>query len=463
MLKLHEDARYSRRELLRIGSLSLGGLSLAQLFSARANASEVPRGPGDKSVIFIFQQGGPPQFETYDPKPDAPSDIRTVTGITQTTVPGVFFGDTLRQLSQMAHKLTIVRSFQTENGGHNIRPLVGPESLNTNIGAIAARVLGSTHPQTGMPRNALLLPQSVCSDVTPGQGRGDLSSTTAVGPNYAPFVPGGPGPLMRDLRLNLPPDRFDDRRALLDQMDTLNRQMSRDAQFQSADQYQRQAAEVLLSGRVADALDLSREDRRLVAAYDTARYAARDNWSQANRGRRGYYTGHAKSLGKCLLMARRLCEAGSAFVTVHADYEGVWDFHADGNNLNVLDGMEAVGRSFDHAVAALINDIEARGLQDQIMVVACGEMGRTPRINRNGGRDHWGRLAPLLIYGGNAVPGRIIGQSTRDGGEPVNNPYNSRHLISTILHHLWDVPAVRLQPAFASVLRLAEISPIPIA
>src|ERR1043165_824967 len=286
MLTVHESARISRRELLRIGSLSLGGLTLANLLASKA-AANTETAIGDKSVIFLFQQGGPPQFETYDPKPNAPSDIRTVTGITQTAIPGIHFGDTMQQLAQLADKLTIVRSFQTENGGHNIRPLVGPESLNTNIGALAARVLGSTHPATGMPRNALLLPQSVCSDVTPGQGRGDLSATPAVGPNYAPFTPGGPGHLMRDLRLNLAPDHFADRRALLAQVDTLQRQMSRDAQFQSADQYQRQAAEVLLSGRVAEALDLSREDPRLVAAYDTARYAARDNWSKVARGRSG--------------------------------------------------------------------------------------------------------------------------------------------------------------------------------
>ncbi|MBM3995127.1 MAG: DUF1501 domain-containing protein [Planctomycetes bacterium] len=460
MLTLHENARISRRQLLSIGSLALGGLSLSSLLAAKASGAT--GSANDKSVIFIFQQGGPPQFETYDPKPNAPSDIRTVTGITQTTIPGVQFGDTLGRLARHADKLTIVRSFQTDNGGHNIRPLVGPESLNTNIGAIAARVLGSTHPTTGMPRNALLLPQSVCSDVAAGQGRGDLSATPAVGSNYAPFTPGGPGPLMRDLRLNLAPDHFADRRALLEQMDALSRQLGRDTQVQSADQYQRQAAEVLLSGRVAEALDLSREDPRLVSAYDTARYVASHNWSQVARGRQGMYTGQAKSLGKSLLLARRLCEAGCAFVTVHADYAGVWDFHADGNNLNVADGMEAVGRSFDHAVAAFIDDIEARGLQDRIMLVACGEMGRTPRINPRGGRDHWGKLAPLLIYGGNAARGRVVGQSTRDGGEPSGTPYNGRHLISTILHHLWDVPQVRLQPAFASVYRLAEVNPIPI-
>jgi hypothetical protein len=462
MLSLHENARISRRELLRIGSLSLGGLSLANLLATKA-AAEPSASVGDRSVIFLFQQGGPPQFETYDPKPDAPSDTRTLTGVTQTSIPGVHFGDTLQRLSRLADKLTVVRSFQTENGGHNIRPLVGPESLNTNIGALAARVLGATHPATGMPRNALLLPQSVCGDVAQGQGRGDLSATAAVGPNYAPFTPGGPGHLMRDLRLNLAPDHFADRRALLSEIDGLQRQMSRDVQFQSADQFQRQAAEVLLSGRVAEALDLSREDPRLIAAYDTARYAARDNWSKVNRGRQGMYTGQAKSLGKSLLLARRLCEAGCAFVTVHAEYAGVWDFHADGNNLNVRDGMEAVGRSFDHAVAAFINDVEARGLQDRIMLIACGEMGRTPRVNRNGGRDHWGKLAPLLVYGGAAGRGRVVGQSTRDGGEPSGNPYNSRHLISTILHFLWDVSVVRLQPAFATLSRLAEVSPIPLA
>ena len=169
MLRIHESAQISRRELLRIGGLGLGGLSLGNLLASRAGASE-PAGGGDKSVIFIFQQGGPPQFETYDPKPNAPAEVRTVTGIAQTTIPGVHFGETFARLSQLAHKLTIVRSFQTENGGHNIRPLVGPESLNTNVGAIAARVLGATHPATGMPRNALLLPQSVCADVTRGQG-----------------------------------------------------------------------------------------------------------------------------------------------------------------------------------------------------------------------------------------------------------------------------------------------------
>jgi hypothetical protein len=455
MLTLHENSCFSRRELLRIGSLALGGLSLSSLFAARSSAA--PSTNTGKSVIFLFQQGGPTQFETFDPKPDAPDGIRTVTGVTQTSLPGVLFGDTMQQTARIAHKLNIIRSYQTGNAGHNIIPVVSPDSLNANIGCLLSRVRGTTHPITGMPTNAVLFPQAVCNDVTRGQGRGDLSATGSVGGNYAPFIPGGTGQLLNNLRLNLPPERFNDRRELNAQFDRLNRQFD----DQGFDRCQRQAAEVLLSGHVANALDLSREDPRVVAQYDTSRYVPTHEWRSANRGQRGYYAGAAKSIGKLLLMARRLCEAGCGFVTIHADYEGVWDFHADGNNLNVIDGMAAVGRSFDHAVAAFVADLEARGLDNKIMLICTGEMGRTPRINRNGGRDHWGRLAPLMIYGGGTPGGRVIGQSTRDGGEPAVEAQTNRNLISTILHTCFDVGQLRLQPALAAIARLGEVSPIP--
>ena len=463
MLSLHDtDPRLTRRELLRAGSLALGGLSLSSLLAAKSAAAPTSRSMiSGKSVIFLFQQGGPPQFETFDPKPDAPDGIRTLTGVTRTSLPGVIFGDTMQQLAALAHKMTIVRSYQTGNAGHNIVPIVSPDSLNANMGCLISRVVGPTNATTGMPTNAVLFPQAVCSDVTRGSGRGDLTATGSVGPSYAPFVPGGTGELLRSLRLNLPPERFNDRRELANQLGRLQNLLDTEPQYQSYDRNQRQAAEVLLSGRVADALDLSKEDPRVVAAYDTSRYAASHNWTSAQRGTRGYYTGQAKSLGKLLLMARRLCEAGCGFVTIHADYEGVWDFHADGNNLNVVNGMNAVGRSFDHAVANFISDVEARGLDDQIMLVTTGEMGRTPRVNRNGGRDHWARLAPLMIYGGGTAGGRVIGQSTRDGGEPTHDPLNTPNLISTILHSMFDIGQLRLQPAFAAISRLGEIGQIP--
>lgn len=137
--------------------------------------------------------------------------------------------------------------------------------------------------------------------------------------------------------------------------------------------------------------------------------------------------------------------------------------HADGNNLNMIDGMEAVGRSFDHAVAAFIRDIEDRGLSDKILLVCCGEMGRTPKLNRNGGRDHWGKLAPLMLYGGGLRGGQVIGHSTSDGSEPDTDPLTLKHLVSTILHTVFDVGRLRLEPGFAELARLGEHPPIPVA
>src|ERR1043166_5189305 len=124
------------------------------------------------------------------------------------------------------------------------------------------------------------------------------------------------------------------------------------------------------------------------------------------------------------------------------------------------DGMEAVGRAFDHAVTAYIADVEARGLDDKILLIATGEMGRTPRINRNGGRDHWARLAPLMLHGGGMPGGRVIGRSTSDGGDPATTPHTSANLISTVLHTAFDVGQLRLQPALSAIARLGEPAPI---
>ena len=448
--------RLDRRGFLTAGALGLGGLALPSLLRAAEGSTSHVSG---KSVIFLFQQGGPSQFETFDPKPEAPDGIRTVTGVTQTSIPGVLFGDTYSQLSKIADKLTIVRSFQTNNGEHNIVPLVSPDTLNANIGCLYSRVVGPVRAESGLPTNAVLFPQSACSDVARGAARGNISATGGLAPTFAPFIPGVDGPAQANMRLTLPRDRFDDRRQLLEEFSRLQREA--DA-APSGNRLQDQAYRMLLTGGIAEALDLGREAPQTVARYDTSRYVRRDNWSSARRGARGYYSGQAKSIGKLLLMARRLCEAGCGFVTIHADYEGVWDMHADGENLNMVDGMAAIGRPFDHAVSAFIEDVEARGLQDKILLVCCGEMGRTPRLNRNGGRDHWGKLAPLMMYGGGIQAGRVLGQSSRDGGEPNSEAFNPRNLISTLLHVLFDVGQLRLLPSMASVSRLAETPPIPV-
>jgi uncharacterized protein (DUF1501 family) len=153
---------------------------------------------------------------------------------------------------------------------------------------------------------------------------------------------------------------------------------------------------------------------------------------------------NAKALGKLLLLARRLCERGCGFVTVTTNF--VWDMHADVNNAGVVEGMRYMGGPLDHALSAFLEDVAARGLSERILLVACGEMGRTPRINKNGGRDHWGNLAPLLLAGGGLRMGQVIGQSDRQAGEPQSDPVRIENLVATILHTLFDVGAVRLIP-----------------
>ena len=150
-------------------------------------------------------------------------------------------------------------------------------------------------------------------------------------------------------------------------------------------------------------------------------------------------------------------------MTIHASYDGVWDMHADPGNLNLIDGMKAIGWSFDHAVSAFIEDIESRGMQDDILLICCGEMGRTPRINKNGGRNHWAKLAPLFLYGSGFEQGAVIGHSDKDGGEPADNPLHPGHLISTIMNTLFDIGELRLVSGIPSqVLELGQQAQIKV-
>ncbi|MEZ5301086.1 MAG: DUF1501 domain-containing protein [Verrucomicrobiales bacterium] len=191
----------SRRALLRVGALGLGGLALPQLLAARERASI--SGGGDplrgRSVIFLFQQGGPSQHETFDPKVGAPEGVRTIGGTVATKIPGVHFGASMAQLAGLADRFSVVRSFYTGNGGHNIQPVVGADSLEANIGAHYARIAGATAP-SGMPANMVLFPQAADKRAPKPEARGDLASTGPYGSAYAPFIPGGGGSCRRTCR-----------------------------------------------------------------------------------------------------------------------------------------------------------------------------------------------------------------------------------------------------------------------
>lgn len=434
------QVRCGRRDFLRVGSLALGGLSLPGLLAARSEAASKGRPVTDKSVIFLFLHGGPSQIETFDPKMTAPAGNRSATGETATTLPGVTFGATFEKLAKLADKLSVVRSYQSGDANHDIKPIVSRHSLGANLGSLYARVAGSNHPTSGMPLNAALFPRAVDTEAQPAQEAfGKFWSTGTLGTAFAPFMPGSGGNLQEDMQLKLGRDRLDDRRNLLTGLDRIKRSVD-ERGLDGVDKFQAQAYSTIVGG-VAKAFDLSQEDPQTLARYDTAPLVRPDAISRKWNNYK-YYVDNAKTVGKLLLLARRLCEAGCGFVTVTTNF--VWDMHADINNAGCEEGMQYMGVPLDHAVSAFIEDTAARGLSDKVLLVVSGEMGRTPKLNQNGGRDHWGNLTPLLVSGGGLKMGQVIGQSTRDAGEPLSEPFKISHLNATIMRTLLDLGEVRI-------------------
>ncbi len=447
MLTLYDhDARGTRRSFLRVGgAAALGAFGLGlDPFSARgAQADGLTRLLTGKSVIFLFLHGGPSQFETFDPKMDRPEGIRSATGEVATMVPGVTFGGTFPNLAARADKLNVVRSFVPGDADHNLKPLVGRDSFGANPGAILARVAGPNDPRTGLPTNVVLFPRAVDPSTRPGTSTfGRFESTGPLSGAYAPFDPSQGEGAAEGLRLRIPRERLEDRRHLHALLGSAARRLEAARGSEGFEKIRDQAYH-LLQGGLAEAFDLAREDPRLVERYDTAPLVRPDAISKTWKNYDNYVD-NAKSLGKLLLLARRLCEGGCGFVTVTTNF--VWDMHADENNAPMVEGMRYMAPPLDHALAAFVDDLHARGLQDRILLVACGEMGRTPQINPKGGRDHWGGLGPLLLVGGGYPAGRVIGRSNRDGSGPQSEPVTGRHLLGTILRTLFDVGELRLVP-----------------
>ncbi len=455
------DSRGRRREFLQVGGLGLGGLQLSSLLQSRADAATLSAPiVKDKAVVFLFLHGGPSQTETFDPKMTAPVGIQSATGEVQTTIPGVTFGGTFPRLSALADKVSIVRSFVTGDGNHDIKPIVCRDTLNANLGSLYARVAGTNRSGSGIPTNVALFPKAVVEGAQPAVANfGDFTSAGKLGNGYRPFVPGAQGEAQENMRLQFDRSRLDDRRHLLQQLDLIRRSVDQSGMLTGLDRIQQQALDTIVGG-VADAFDLSKEDPGTIERYDTCSLLRPDDINRKWNNHRNYVD-NVQSLGKLLLLARRLCEAGCGFVTVTTNF--VWDMHSDVNNAGIEEGMRYMGVPLDHALSAFVEDLYQRGLDDRIMLIACGEMGRTPRINERGGRDHWGGLAPLLITGGGLNMGQVIGQSTRDAGEAASTPVKIPNLISTVLHSVFDIGQLRLMPGVPRELtqQLVNVDPIP--
>ncbi len=390
----------------------------------------------------------------------APAEIRSVTGEVATTLPGVTFGGTFPRLAALADRVAIVRIFTTGDGNHDIKPVVGRDTFGANLGSIYSRVAGANRPSNGMPTNVLLLPRAVDPR---SQARHDELRPLQL--DRQPRHRAMPRSIRASAaickttcgcRCRWPAWRI---AGCCSSGSTRPASaLAEPGAGEGIDRVREQALDTILGG-VAEAFDLAKEIPRVVARYDTAPLVRPENidrrWHNYNN-----YVDNASTLGKLLLLARRLCERGCGFVTVTTNF--VWDMHSDVNNAPVGEGMGYMGLPLDHALSAFLEDVAVRGLSEHILLVVCGEMGRTPRINSNGGRDHWGNLAPLLVAGGGLRMGQVIGRSSRNGGEPATTPVRIPNLIATILHTLFDVGQLRLVPGLPRDIAQAMTSWAPI-
>lgn len=460
------DARFAqgpacnRRDFLRIGSL--GGLTLSGLLATKAKAAAERRNVlRNKSVVFLFLHGGPAQIETFDPKRDVPENNRSCTGEVQTNLPGVWFGGTFPQLAQRADRVAVVRNFASRNAGHGALPvLTGGHRSGATMGAMYARGAGPFNTRTGVPTNTVIIPEAVMPSLRLGETSGtfglglinrDFGASGSLGGPYRGFVRNGSAQQLGNFTLEVPHAQFAERNHLRRRLDAMNRSV----QIESGNDFEQQAHDLLVRGGVAEAFDLSKEDPRVIAKYDTSHIF---NMADYHRGGKHYlYQGNrlidqdrwTNQLGKELLLARRLCEAGCGFVTV---VDSCWDFHGRGmNNPGTIVGMNNLGAQLDHAVSAFLDDVQQRGLSDDILLVVTGEMGRSPiKQNADAGTDHWGRSTPLLVAGGGLKMGQVIGRTDRTGGQPAGDAYGPGNLLATVLHTVFDATTARLAPELIS-------------
>ena len=432
----------SRRSFVQIGTCAIGGLSLSDLLRVQAAPVVETDFVNDLSVVLLYFSGGASHIETFDPMMDAPAETRSQTGEVATTIPGVTFGGTFPRLARHAQQMSIVRSFHHGNTDHakaHVHVLTGgtdpagDQKTGFSMGSLYARLAGTNSPRTGMPVYSLL----TTPEVDP-QYRSELTRVRrgswpgSLGKRYGPFEPGGGGDLLDSMSLHLPQDRFSDRRQLLAALDLWKRRYEQVSDIGGTSKFDDQAVDLLL-GSATDALDLSREDTALIERYDTSHIQV------------GFRKFKPSPLGQQMLMARRLCEAGCRFVTVHSPG---WDMHADKNNPGMVGGMEMLGRTADQAISTFLEDTAQRGLSKKILLVLCGDFGRTPKVNKRGGRDHWARLSTLAFAGGNLQMGQVVGQSAGNGGEPLADPISLSQFHATVMHSLIDVGQLRLNTRF---------------
>lgn len=427
----------SRRQLIQAGLGGLAGLSFVDVLRLRAIGAEFGKSPRDTAVIYVLQEGGGSQLETWDPKPDADDSIRGEFGVTATNVPGVYFSDILPEQAAVMDKLTILRSVHHPSTQHSssvhlmktgyyCRPEAEINEM-PSIGSHIARLRG---------------PSDVPAYVTLNKGaRYGLGHF--LGPGTNPFEvqnvwkgndyenPDELGLEVPNLSLvdGLSLDQIADRRKLLGELDRTRRIVDGRGNTSGVDEFGRQAFDLVTGPAAREAFKLDAEPEKLRERYGRNR------------------------VGQSLLLARRLVEHGVSFVTVGTFN---WDHHT-----NLWADMRRDVPAFDRGVAALVEDIHARGLAKRVLVVAMGEFGRTPRFEVIGsnkpGRDHWGDAMSVLLAGGGLTGGRVIGATDRLGWRPSDAPIRIEQVLATIYRHLGIDPGLTVNDHHGRPRYLLEI------
>jgi Protein of unknown function (DUF1501) len=411
----------SRRGFLRIGTLAglagVGGLTLADVFRAEARANVPAAGPTSsqrKAVINVFLGGGPPHQDLWELKMDAPTEIRGEFKPINTNVPGIQICEVFPRIASIMDKCVVVRSVVGAKGGHDAfqcttgypQDSMAAMGGRPSLGSIVARVQGpvdpSVPPFVGLAAKTQHVPWS------------DSGRTGFLGSGYGPFKPDGQG--MADLTMKgANVEHLADRKRLLESFDNLRRQVETSDALRGADAATEHALGVLTSSKLLDALDVSKESERLRERYGDG------------KPYKFQYDG-APTVNDQLLMARRLVEAGVRCVTLSF---GRWDSH--GKNFDLVRDH---GAKLDQCFSALVEDLDARGMLDDVTVIAWGEFGRTPRINKEAGRDHWPQVSCALLAGGGMRTGQAIGATNRLGEYAAQRPVTFQEIFATLYHNM---------------------------
>jgi hypothetical protein len=390
--------RFSRRDVLQIGALACGGLTLADVLKARATASG--GSAGAKSVIMIWLRGGASHIDSYDMKPEAPLEIRGEFRPIATNVPGIEICEHMPRQAAIMDKLAIVRGIKSNDLGDHT-----PHYILTGFPDRGKRPVFGAAVSYLRPRSDGLPPYVSLMYEPPGLY--DNEGPTYLGAAHRPFAPKAEGLANLSLVEGVSLDRLRDRRRLLREFDSLNRAVDRSGAMQAMDAHSQRAMEMVVSPKVRDAFDLDRE-------------------APETRARYGKYCEN-------FLLARRIVEAGVPVVTLKV---GDWDTHEK----NFIE-MRAQLPQLDQGFHALVTDLYDRGLENDVVVVMWGEFGRAPRITRVDGRDHWPEAGAAVVAGGGFRVGQVVGETDRHGAQSKGNPYTPSNVMANLYRHLGIDPA----------------------